>query len=58
METKFLIVGALLIVVGGIRHFVPKAMLPRIGYKIMLPGWMIAGLGVILVIAGLILGQA
>ncbi len=58
MDTRLLIVGILLIVVGVIRHFVPKAMLPRPGNKIILPGWMIAEPGVILVIAGLLSGNA
>jgi hypothetical protein len=56
MDTRLLILGALLIVVGIIRHFIPKGALPHIGYKIMVPGWIIAGVGVVLVIAGLILG--
>lgn len=56
MDTRLLLVGALLIVAGVIRHFIPAGILPRSSFKIMLPGWIIAGLGVLLVIAGLILG--
>jgi hypothetical protein len=56
MDTKFLAVGVLLIIVGVIRHFIPRGVLPKIGYKVALPGFVISGLGVVLVIAGLVLG--
>jgi hypothetical protein len=56
MESKLVIVGVLLIIVGIIKHFIPKGILPRIGYHLDVPGYLIAGIGIILLIAGLLLG--
>jgi hypothetical protein len=56
MESKLIIVGVLLIIVVIIRHFLPKGILPRIGYHLEVPGYLIAGIGIILLIAGVLLG--
>jgi hypothetical protein len=56
MEIKLVVVGVLLIIAGIIKHFIPKGIMPRIGYHLNIPGYMIAGIGVILLIAGVLLG--
>ncbi len=56
MQLKLIEVGALLIIVGIIMHFVPPGMLPKIGWHpIKIPGYIVAISGALLVIAGLLL---
>jgi hypothetical protein len=55
MEIKLVIVGAILVILGIFRHFSGKSM-PKIGFQLVsLPGIVIAGPGILLVIAGALL---
>ena len=58
MEIKLVAVGTLLIIAGIIRHFIPTGVLPKVsvGLRLNIPGWVIAVLGVILLIAGILYG--
>lgn len=56
MEFKLVAVGVLLIIAGIIRHFIPTGILPKVGFHLNVPGYIIAGLGVILIIAGILSG--
>jgi uncharacterized membrane protein len=57
MDTKLIILGVIIIIILGlIRHFVPGGMLPGIfRKKNTLPGYLLAGLGVLMAIAGILL---
>jgi hypothetical protein len=56
MDTKLIILGVIITVLGLIRHFVPGGMLPGIfRKKNTLPGYLLAGLGVLMAIAGILL---
>jgi len=52
MNMMLIIVGVVMIALGAIRHFMPGLLRK----KITLPGYMIAGLGVLLAIAGFLSG--
>jgi hypothetical protein len=56
MEFKLVAVGVLLIVAGIIRHYIPAGIFPKVGFHLDVPGYLIAGLGVILLIAGVLSG--
>jgi hypothetical protein len=66
MDTKLIILGVIIIILGLIRHFVPGGMLPGIFRKNntlpgifrknnTLPGYLLVGLGILMAIAGILL---
>ena len=55
LRLQLIIVGAILIILGIIRHFAGISM-PKIGFQLVkLPAIAIAGLGVLIVVASLLL---
>lgn len=59
MITAVVVLGILLVIVGLVRHFILRGAMPHIGYQLIrldsVPGYIIAGIGVIFVILGLVL---
>ncbi len=56
MEMPLIIAGAILVIVGIIRHSRPGGFLPRLGLTLKnIPGSVIVGLGAIMIIAGYLL---
>ena len=56
MQIRLIVVGLIVILLGILRHFAPGGMSPGIFKKrVILPGYLISGVGVLMVIAGILL---